>query len=105
MKLLKIDDSDLTQACQDLRAANDAATEADKKQKAAKDMIRRRLYELRELNLEILPIGEKVYVDKLLLIEVAKQNRFDTSQYKLDCPEQYQSYCKEFAVVKMKPEV
>jgi len=105
MKLLKIDDDDLTQACRDLQAANDAAAEADKKQKAAKEIIKRRLWELRELNLSLLPVGEKVYVDKILLIEIAKQNRFDSSQFKLDSPAQYDRYCKEFSVVKMKPEV
>jgi len=105
MKLLKIEDDDLTQACRDLRAANDAAAEAEKKRKAAKEMIKRKLWELREVNLSLLPIGEKIYVDKTLLIEVAKQNRFDSSQFEIDHPEDYAGYCKDFPVVKMKPEV
>jgi hypothetical protein len=105
MKVLKIDDSDLTQACRDLRTANEAAADAAKCQQAAKDMIRRRLWELRELQLETLPIGEKVYVDKLLLIEIAKQTRFDQQQFRLDRPDEFDAYMKDFPIVKFKPEL
>jgi hypothetical protein len=105
MKTLKIDDSDLTQACRDLRAANDAAADAAKRQQAAKDMIKRRLLELRDVSLEGLPIGEKIYVDKLLLIEIAKQTRFDQQQFRLDRPDEFDAYLKDFSMVKFKPEV
>ena len=103
MKVLKIEDDQLKQACQNLKEANEALGRANKTAKGAKAIIEKKLYELRELNLETVPIGEIVTVEKLLLIEIGKQNRFDDEQFELDHPELYQSYKKDFRCKKFKP--
>lgn|SRR5262249_28682070 len=103
MKVLKIEDDQLKQACQNLKEANSALARANKTASGAKEIICRRLYELREVNLEILPIGAIVSVEKLLLIEIGKQNRFDEKQFELDDAETYAKYKKDFPCKKFKP--
>jgi len=103
MKVLKIDDDDLTQACENLKAANAALASANKTAKGAKATISQKLKELRDVDIGALPIGELVSIDKLLLIEIGKQHRFDERQYSLDRPDEFEAYQKDFPVVKYKP--
>lgn len=103
MKVLKIDDSDLLQACRNLKEANAALAQANKSAKSAKGLIKLKLIELREIDIETLDIGELLSVEKLLLIEIGKQSRFNEAQFELDQAELYQSYKKDFPVVKYKP--
>ena len=103
MKSFKIEDDQLKQACHSLKEANAQLSSATKTASGAKKIIQQRLYELREINLEVLPIGEIVSVEKLLLIEIGKQNRFDESQFEIDDPETYAKYKKDFPCKKFKP--
>ena len=103
MKSFKIDDEDIKKAVANLRQANAMLSEGKKLSEGAKAVIRNRLLELREVDLAALPIGEMVNVEKLILIEVGKQSRFDEHQFQLDQPESYLSYKKDFPVLKFKP--
>lgn len=103
MKQFKIDDDDLTQACISLREGNRQLAEGKKSVDGAKKIIAHRLKELRDIDLAALPIGEIVSVDKLLLIEIDKQNRFDEARFRLAEPAVYETFKKEFPMVKYKP--
>ena len=103
MKVLKIDDDDLTQACKNLKEANAILASANKTAQGAKATINQKLKELRNVDIKALPIGEIVSIEKLLLIEVAKQNRFNEAQFMLDQAELFQEYKKDFPMVKYKP--
>lgn len=105
MKVFKLDNDDFTQACRELAAANDDSAEAAKRKKAATEMIWRILGEERGVKRDDLKIGDKIYIDKLLLIEGKKQNRFDQARFKLDHAEEYQEYSGEALVVSLTPEV
>jgi hypothetical protein len=102
MKTLKIDDEELSQACRNLKDANAALSRATQSAKAAKQLIRQRLIDLRDVDIGALEIGELVQVERLLLIEIAKQSRFDEARFQLDQAELYQSYKKDFPVIKYK---
>jgi len=103
MRSFKIDDDDLKQACINLRDANTALSEANKKASNAKKIIEQKLLKERGLNVRAEPIGEIISIDKMLLIEIGKQNRLDEEQLELDHAELYQSYKRDFPTVKFKP--
>jgi len=103
MKVLKIDDDDLAQACRKLKENNAIMSSATKAVKDAKTIIRQKLIELRDVDVNALEMGEIVSIDKLLLIEIGKQSRFNEAQFGLDQAELYEQYKKDFPVVKYKP--
>lgn len=102
MKTVKIDDAELKQAIVNLRVANSVLATAKKNADNAKETITNKLRTLRDINLETLAIGDLVCVDKLLIVEIGKQNRFDEANFQLQHPTLHAQYKKDFATKKFK---
>lgn len=102
MQTVKLNTPELVKAAKMLRTANAMLAEAKKIADSAKENIKRILKDERGIDVTTLHIGEIVSVDKVLLIEIGKQCRFDESGFQLVQPDMYAKWKKDFPTVKIK---
>ncbi|HEV2210839.1 MAG TPA: hypothetical protein VG167_18860 [Verrucomicrobiae bacterium] len=93
----------LQKAAISLDRANDAMAEAKRASEAAKETIAKWLRDKREVDIDKLPIGELVHIDDVVMIEIARMRKFDSTLFHSEKPELYQQYQRDLAVKKFKP--
>ncbi|MDO8611138.1 MAG: hypothetical protein Q7R95_11485 [bacterium] len=103
MKTVKLDNEQAAKAAQMIKDGNAQLASAKKQVDAGKATLATILKEERAIDLSTLAIGEMVNVDKVCLIEVGKQTRFDQATFQLEHPTVFAQYQKEFPTLKFKP--
>jgi hypothetical protein len=92
----------LKKAASMLKVSNELLASAKKSVEAAKEQIAGWLKTNREIDIELLPIGEFVNVDGVCLIERGKQNKFDEKGFLIAQPALHAEFKKDFAMTKYK---
>src|SRR4051794_27131416 len=92
----------LKQAARLLKVANELLASAKKEAEAAKEQLAKWLKEKREIDLEVLAIGEFVNIDGVCLIEKGKQNKFDEKGFLVAQPALHGQFKKDFPITKYK---
>jgi len=103
MQTFKLTDPALIQAAKILKAANAMAAQSKKEIETAKAIISQRILALRQVDISKLPIGDVISIDGIALIEIGKQNRFDSDSFQIANPALYEKYKKDFPTIKIKP--
>lgn len=105
MKTFKANEMDaamLKDAASKLKAANAAIAAANKQVEASKQAIAQWLKDNRDTDIDALTIGEFVQIDGIVMIERAKQNKFDEKAFLLEQPAQHAAYKRDFPMNKFK---
>lgn len=89
-------------AAKRLKAANAAIAAANKEVETCKAHIAGWLKDNRGLTLDTLDIGEIVQIDGVVMIERAKQNKFDEKAFAMAQPEVYAANKRDFPMNKFK---
>lgn len=103
MQSIKTSDSMVKQAAECIRDGNKLLADGKRLVEAGKASLSAWLKTERKVDVESLPIGEIVNVDKVCLIEIGKQTRFDSKTFQLDRPKDFADYQRDFPTVKYKP--
>lgn len=99
---LKVADKALLQAVKQLKEANKQLAFAKKDADNAKTIIQSRIKELRDIDIATLKIGDSVHVEKMVLVEIGSQFRFDVAAFQIANPELHAKYVKDFTTIKYK---
>ena len=105
MKQFKPSDADLLKlqaAATNLQEANKQANTAKATIEANKKVITDWLKENRDLDLDRLEIGETVYIEKVVFIEIGKMNKFDEQAFQIEHGKLHLAFKKDFPVKKFK---
>lgn len=94
---------ELKTAAEALKAANEALADAGKTVEAAKAKLGKWLEDNRSLKIETMKVGELVQIDGVVLIERAKQNKFDVKAFEMAQPKMYLGFKRDFPMTKFKP--
>lgn len=105
LKTCKPSESELTELqahAKSLAKANAEKAAADKIVDASKDAISKWLLHQRQINIETLEIGEMVLIEKVVLIEIGKQIKFDEKGFLSSEPILHAKWMKPRPVKKFK---
>jgi hypothetical protein len=86
-----------------LKKANGLMAFAIKERDITKAGLSDWLKQKRNIDTEVLAIGEMINIEGVVLLEVAKQNRFDEKGFGAAEPKLHEAYKKEFPMLKFKP--
>lgn len=59
----------------------------------------------RKIDLDALPIGDFVNVEKVCMIERSKQNKFDEKSFLVDQPQLHEQYKRDHPITKFKAQI
>lgn len=93
----------LRRAAVRLKKANSINSASEKVAKASKEFLAGWLQKNRNLDLEKLQIGELVHIEGIVLIEIGKQNKFDTEAFSSVQPQTFEKFKRDFPTKKFKP--
>lgn len=98
----EIDKGTLKAMSAKLAMANTMLGQGKKMADQAKESIARWLKENREIDLNVLEIGEMVQIEDILLLEIGKQSRFDEIGFAQSHPDLHEDFRKDFPIKKFK---
>lgn len=93
---------ELTKAAQMLKDANAQLASAKKNADSAKATLAKWLLEHRSINIETMKIGDIVNIEKVALVEIGKQSRFDLADFTIKQTALAVQFTKDFPTTKYK---
>jgi hypothetical protein len=92
--------AELQKAARLLKVSNELLASAKKEADAAKELLAKWLKEKRDIDVEVLLIGEIVNIDGVCLIKKGKQNKFDVNGFMVAQPALHAEFKKDFPITK-----